>query len=30
MDAYAGSPLEKIDDRFDELADCPINDMWEA
>ena len=30
MDAYAGSPLEEIDDRFDQLADCPISDMWEA
>ena len=30
MDAYAGSPLEEIDDRLDELADCPISDMWEA
>ena len=30
MDAYAGSPLEEIDDRFDKLADCPISDMWEA
>jgi hypothetical protein len=30
MDAYEGSPLEEIDDRFDKLADCPISDMWEA
>jgi len=30
MDAYTGSPLEEIDDRLDELADCPISDMWEA
>lgn len=30
MDAYAGSPLEEIDDRFDKLAHCPISDMWEA
>ena len=30
MDAYAGSPLEEIDDRLDELAHCPISDMWEA
>lgn len=30
LDAYAGSPLEEIDDRFDELAHCPISDMWEA
>ncbi|MCP4769572.1 MAG: hypothetical protein GY875_25355 [Gammaproteobacteria bacterium] len=30
MDAYAGSPLEEIDDRLDELADCPISDMWEG
>ena len=30
VDAYAGSPLEEIDDRFDQLAVCPISDMWEA
>ena len=30
MDAYTGSPLEEIDDRLDQLADCPISDMWEA
>jgi hypothetical protein len=30
MDAYEGSPLEEIDDRFDQLAHCPISDMWEA
>jgi hypothetical protein len=30
MDAYSGSPLEEIDDRFDELAHCPISDLWEA
>ena len=30
LDAYAGSPLEEIDDRLDELAVCPISDMWEA
>jgi hypothetical protein len=30
LDAYAGSPLEEIDDRFDKLAHCPISDMWEA
>jgi len=30
MDAYAESALQEIDDRFDELADCPISDLWEA
>ena len=30
LDAYAGSPLEDIDDRFDELAACPNSAMWEA
>jgi hypothetical protein len=30
LDAYAGSPLEEIDDRFDQLAHCPISDLWEA
>ncbi len=30
IDAYPGSPLEEIDDRFDQLAHCPISDMWEA
>ena len=30
IDAYAGSPLEDIDDRFDELASCPNSSMWEA
>jgi hypothetical protein len=30
MDAYTDSPLQEIDDRFDELAHCPISDMWEA
>ena len=30
MDAYDGSPLEAIDDRFDQLAHCPVSDLWEA
>ncbi len=30
LDAYAGSPLEEVDDRFDELAACPNSEMWEA
>ena len=30
IDAYEGSPLEDIDDRFDELAACPNSSMWEA
>jgi hypothetical protein len=30
IDAYAGSPLEEIDDRFDELASCANSSMWEG
>ena len=30
LDAYADSPLEDIDDQFDELADCPNSSMWES
>ena len=30
LDAYEGSLLEDIDDRFDELAACPSSSMWEA
>ena len=30
MDAYPGSPLEEIDDRLDQLAVCPVSDLWEA
>jgi len=30
IDAYAGSPLEEIDDRFDKLASCANSSMWEG
>ncbi len=30
LDAYSGSILEDIDDKFDELAACPDSAMWEA
>jgi len=29
-DAYAGSPAEEIDDKFDKLADCTKSTLWES
>ena len=30
MDAYPDSPLEDVDDDFDQLADCPDSALWES
>lgn len=29
-DAYAGSPAEEVDDKFEEIADCTKSTMWES
>jgi len=29
-DAYAGSPAEEIDNKFDEMADCTEATIWES
>ena len=30
LHAYDGSPLEEIDDRFDQLASCPNSAFWDS
>jgi hypothetical protein len=30
LHAYDGSPLEEIDDRFDQLASCPNSALWDS